>query len=93
MLRVAIVGTSCSGQTTLARQIASQFHIPHVELDAVYWQPNWTKLQIDQFRSAVESAAAGDQWVINGNYSKVRDIVWKRAMDLVWLNPPFIVVL
>ena len=93
MLRVAVVGTSCSGKTTLARQIALQCHIPHVELDAVYWQPNWTPLQIDKFRSAVESAAAGDQWVIDGNYSKVRDIVWKRATDVVWLNPPFIAVL
>ena len=93
MLRVSVIGTGCSGKTTLARQIASKFHIPHVELDAVYWQPNWTPLHIDPFRSAVESAAAGDQWVIDGNYSKVRDIIWRRATDVVWLNPPFMIVL
>jgi len=93
MLRVSVVGTSCSGKTTVSRQIASQFHIPHVELDAVYWQPNWIRLQIDRFRSAAELAAAGNQWVIDGNYGSVRDIIWKRATDVVWLNLPFVVVL
>ena len=93
MPRVAIVGTSCSGKTTLARQIASQHHIPHIELDAIYWQQDWTPLPIDQFRSAVEAAAAGDQWVIDGNYSRVRDIIWNRATDIVWMNLPFMTVL
>jgi len=93
MLRVSVVGTSCSGKTTMARQIAARCHIRHIELDAVHWQPNWTPLERDQFRSVVALAAAGDQWVIDGNYSAVRDIVWERATDVVWLNLPFAVVL
>jgi adenylate kinase family enzyme len=87
-LRVSIVGTSCSGKTTLARQVASQCDIPHIELDSIHWQANWTSLPIEQFRSAVENMVAGDQWVIDGNYSGVRDIVWGRATDVVWLNLP-----
>jgi len=91
-LRVSVVGTTCSGKTRLSRQIASQSHIPHIELDAIHWQPNWTPLPIEQFRSAVERIVAGDEWVIDGNYSGVRDIVWRRATDVVWLNLPLMTV-
>jgi adenylate kinase family enzyme len=83
MIRVSIVGTSCSGKTTLARGISSVMGIPHFELDAIHWLPNWTPRPIDLFRAAVEEATTGDRWVIDGNYSKVRDIIWSRATDVV----------
>jgi adenylate kinase family enzyme len=93
MSRVAVVGTSCSGKTTLARRIAELTGIPHHELDTLFWRPNWTPAPIDEFRAAVEAIVAGEQWVIDGNYSRVRDIIWPRATELVWLDLPFPVVL
>ena len=92
MLRVSVVGTSCSGKTTLAKRISSACNIPHVELDLIHWLPNWTPRPIDEFREAVRAAASGEQWVIDGNYSKVRDLIWPRATDVVWLNLPFATV-
>lgn len=90
MPRVSVVGTSCSGKTTFARHLAAALHSQHIELDAIHWLPDWTPLPLEQFRLAVETAASGDDWVIDGNYSKVRDIIWARATDVVWLNPPFL---
>ena len=93
MLRVSVVGSSCSGKSTIARRIAAHYRIPHIELDSVFWQPDWTPLPLDQYRSAVEAYAGGNEWVIDGNYSKVRDIVWSRATDVVWMNLPLAIVL
>jgi adenylate kinase family enzyme len=93
MQRVSVVGTSCSGKTTIARRIADHYQIPHIELDKVFWQPNWTPLPLDQYRSAVEALAAGDEWVIDGNYGKVRDLVWARTTDVVWMNLPLVTIL
>lgn len=93
MRRVSVVGTSCSGKTTTARRIASRYGIPHIELDSIFWQPNWTPLALDQYRATVETAAAGEEWVIDGNYSRVRDLVWDRATEVVWMNPPLATVL
>ncbi|MCY7320602.1 MAG: adenylate kinase [Phormidesmis sp. CAN_BIN36] len=91
--RIAIVGTSGSGKTTLARQISQRLAIPHVELDALHWEPNWTEAPIDVFRSRVEKALSGDAWVVDGNYSKIRPVVWSRADTIVWLDYPFSVVM
>jgi ABC-type dipeptide/oligopeptide/nickel transport system ATPase component len=40
--RIAVVGTTGSGKTALARRISQWLDIPHVELDALYWGPHWT---------------------------------------------------
>jgi adenylate kinase family enzyme len=92
MPRLAVVGTSCSGKTTLSSRIAHALQIPHVELDGLYWGPNWSAKPDQEFRQAVEAVVASEQWVIDGNYSKVRDIIWPRATHLVWLNYAFMEV-
>ncbi len=86
--RISIVGTSGSGKTTLARQLSQRLAIPHVELDALHHEPNWTEAPIDVFRKRVEQSLSGNSWVVDGNYSKVRDIVWSRADTVIWLDYP-----
>jgi adenylate kinase family enzyme len=76
MLRVAVIGTSCSGKTTLARRIAGVKEIPHIELDAINWGANWTPLPLTEFRNAVSTEVARNEWVIDGNYRKLGDIIW-----------------
>lgn len=84
--RISVVGTSGSGKTTLARQISHCLVIPHVELDALNHEPNWTEAPTDVFRQRVEHSLRVDRWVVDGNYTKVRDIVWSRADTVVWLD-------
>lgn len=91
--RIAIVGTTGSGKTTLARQIAQRGQIPHVELDALQWEPNWTPAEPQVFRDRVTVALSGERWVVDGNYSAVRDIVWGRADTVVFLDYPFWLVM
>ena len=88
MRRISVVGTSGSGKTTLAQQLAQRLNCPHVELDAIHWQPNWKGLDAEIFREKVGEAISGDTWTIDGNYSIVRDLVWRRADVVVWLDYP-----
>jgi len=91
--RIVVVGTSGSGKTTFAQQLAERLQIPHVELDALVWEANWTEADPAVFRSRVEQAVQGDRWVVDGNYSRVRDLVWGRANTLIWLDYSFPVTL
>ncbi len=88
MQRVSVVGCSGSGKSTLARRLAAQLAVPCVELDAIFHQPNWADLPPDEFRTRVSEVVAGDGWVVDGNYSTVRDLVWERADTVVWLDLP-----
>src|SRR4051812_15248546 len=86
--RIVVIGTSGSGKTTLARRLAAKLGSPHVEIDALNWGPNWTAATAEQLRAKVEQALAGDGWVVDGNYSRVRSYIWSRATTLVWLDYP-----
>lgn len=86
--RVTVVGNSGSGKTTLGRALADRLAVPFVELDAIFHQPGWQPLPTADFRRRVGSVVAGDRWVIDGNYSAVRDLVWARADTVVWFDLP-----
>jgi adenylate kinase family enzyme len=83
-----MVGNSGSGKSTLARELAASLGVPHLELDSVFHQPGWEPLPEDEFRRLVTARANEDGWVIDGNYSAVRSIVWARADTVVWLDLP-----
>lgn len=91
--RISVVGTCGSGKTTTASQIARRLEIPHVELDALHWEPNWTEAPLEVFRERVTQALSGETWAVDGNYGKVRDIVWSRADTIVWLDYALPVIL
>jgi hypothetical protein len=89
MMRVLVLGTSGSGKTTLSRRIATALGLPHIELDALNWEPGWRGLNAENpelFRARVQSAAAAEQWVCDGNYSEVRPMLMARATDIVILD-------
>jgi adenylate kinase family enzyme len=90
--RVSVVGNSGSGKTRLGRMLAERLGVPFVELDAIFHQAGWQPLPPEEFRARVEAAAAGDGWVIDGNYSTVRDLVWARADTVVWFDLPRLTV-
>jgi len=84
--RVAVVGNSGSGKTTFGRQLASALGLRFVELDAIYHQPDWEPLPREVLRRRVAEIVAEDAWVVDGNYSAVRDLVLARADTIVWLD-------
>jgi len=91
--RIAIIGTTGSGKSTLGERLAARLGCPFVDLDALNWGPNWTAAGAPLLRERAAAALAGDCWTVAGNYSKVRDVVWGRADTLVWLDYPLPLVL
>ncbi|MEV4579128.1 hypothetical protein AB0K16_38355 [Nonomuraea jabiensis] len=88
MRRVSVVGNSGSGKSTLAAALAGRLGVPWLELDSVFHMAGWTPRPPEEFRAEVEAFTAGDGWVVDGNYSAVRDLVWSRADTVVWIDLP-----
>ena len=91
--RISVVGTIGSGKSTFARKASKILNAPYVELDALHWEPNWLEAANEIFRERVKHSAQNDDWVIDGNYHQVRDIVWGRANTVVWLDYPFMTIM
>jgi adenylate kinase family enzyme len=86
--RILVFGPSGSGKSTLARRIGERLGIPVVHLDVIYWKPGWVPVEREPFRKRVAEAAAGDAWVIDGNYNNHLDLRLPRAQAAIWLDLP-----
>ncbi|MFA7297409.1 MAG: adenylate kinase [Dehalococcoidia bacterium] len=87
--RIIVLGSSCSGKSTLAQRLADSLNAPFVELDAIHWRPGWTSTPDDEFRGLVEAATSGDTWVVAGNYRRItQPTIWPRTDLFVWLDLP-----
>ncbi len=85
-MRFVVIGTSGSGKSTFARALAEARHVPYVELDELFWLPHWTPRDRKDFCGRTLAATSGESWVVDGNYSTVREVLWPRATHIVWLN-------
>jgi hypothetical protein len=84
--RILVIGRTGSGKTTLARDIAAALRVPHVELDSLYFRPDFSTVPESVLRERVTAAVEPDRWVTDGNKRAVRDLVWPRADTIVWLD-------
>ncbi len=87
--RISVVGTTGSGKTTVAGEIAARLGIPHIEIDALHWEADWTGAPDEVLRERLLKAIAGDRWVVDGNYSRMRPLVWSRADTVVYVDYSF----
>jgi adenylate kinase family enzyme len=90
---VVVVGVTGSGKSLLARRLSQKLGVNFIELDALYWKPDWVESGDEEFRAKVEAATLAPGWVLAGNYANVRKIIWPHAEAVIWLDYPFLLVL
>ena len=85
--RIVVIGTTSSGKSKLAAQLAERLDMDFIELDALHWEPDWQEAPLEVFRARVEKALRqAERWVVAGNYHVVRDLVWPKAELVIWLD-------
>ena len=87
--RINVVGTSGSGKSTFARRLSSQMGFPYIEMDKIFWGPNWKWPSDEEFFSNLKIALSGDAWVLDGNYTRTIPIKWEKVDLVVWLDYSF----
>ena len=91
--KIVIIGTSCSGKSTLSKKLAMKLKIPHYELDNYFWSNNWIAKPEKEFIELVQDILNNNSnWIICGNYSNVRKALWDKSTDIIWLDYPFYLV-
>jgi adenylate kinase family enzyme len=93
MRRIVVFGTTGSGKSWLAERLVAGKGLRLIELDALFWGPDWHAVPLELFRHRVECETRDGDWIAVGIYGQVRDIVWQRADTLVWLDLPLPLVM
>ena len=90
--RIQVIGSSCTGKSTLGARLSERLEIPFVELDALNWLPNWVALTVTdppRFEQRVREATQGDAWVVAGSYrGPCQRVFWDRLQTIIWLDLP-----
>lgn len=90
MERVVVLGTSGSGKTTVARELAGLLDLPYLELDSIFHQDGWGATPGHVFQDQVRAFVSAPRWVVDGNYTShgMREVLWPSADTFVWLDLP-----
>ena len=91
--RVAVLGASGSGKSTLAAALAERLGLPCLATDAVFWTDDWRPTPASEVRAWLDRATTAERWVTDGNFDNDRDLLWRRAELVVWLDLPLSLVL
>lgn len=66
MQRIAVIGNAAGGKSTLARALAKAHKLPYHEVDALFWQPDWSAIAEEDFRAKDVEVLKLDRWVLDG---------------------------
>ncbi len=88
--RISVAGGG--GKSTLAKAISAKLGLPYIELDALFWKPDWEESSPEELREKVGAAieAAPDGWVMDGHYwAHLHDMTLKQVDIVVMLDLPW----
>lgn len=83
MKRINVIGTSGSGKSTVARNLARVLDYPHVEMDVFHWKPNWKNASDKEFISAIVENTSGSNWILDGNYNHTQSVKWANVDTVI----------
>jgi len=87
--RINVVGTSGCGKSTFSKKLAAITGYPYMEIDQIFWEPNWRVPDDNIFFGKLELALEKDTWVLDGNFTRTIPIKWKNVQMVIWLDYSF----
>jgi adenylate kinase family enzyme len=91
MQRVLVIGSGGAGKSTFAARLAGRTGLPLIHLDAAYWKLGWVETPKPAWVEAVRRLAAGERWVMDGNYGGTLDLRLAACDTVILLDLPRLV--
>ena len=88
--RINVVGTSGSGKSTFARELARLLALPYYEMDQLFWKADWQESRDEELFRKVQEVASQPKWVLDGNYVRTIPHKWQQVQMVIWLDLSFV---
>jgi adenylate kinase family enzyme len=88
MQRVLVIGISGAGKSTFARKLAPHLGLPLIHLDREFWRPGWRLTPRVEWWERVAELAAGERWLMEGNYANSLHLRLPRADTVLCFDYP-----
>ena len=86
--RILVLGCSGSGKSTFARLLAARTGQPLIHLDNVWWRADRSHISRDEFDRALAGLLAGEQWIMDGDYSRTYEVRVRACDTVIFLDYP-----
>ncbi|MDD0852119.1 hypothetical protein HBN50_03380 [Halobacteriovorax sp. GB3] len=88
MKRIIVIGVTGSGKSTFSKKLSNILGLKYIQLDELFWLPNWEMTPDDQFFKKIDEATKDSSWIIDGNYNRTNHIHWPKADTVIWIDLP-----
>ena len=84
------------GKTTLGKALSVKYGYSFIELDSIFWLPEWVERETADFKVKTQEAinTSRGRWVVDGNYSnRLESLVTGQCDTVIWIDLPWSVML
>jgi adenylate kinase family enzyme len=86
--RILVTGLPGAGKTSLSMNLAERCALPHIEIDQLYFTPEYAVRET--FLADLAEALAQPSWILDDfGAPESWDLAWAAADTLVWIDLPF----
>jgi adenylate kinase family enzyme len=87
--RIAILGITGAGKSTLSRRIAQKTGLPLFHMDSLFWRGKWEEVpEAEYLRAHDEILKNNERWIIEGWVSPAMEERLKQADLIIYLDYP-----
>ena len=88
MKKVIVIGCPGSGKSTFSRALHYKCGIPLYHLDMLYWNSDKTTVEEEVFLQRLSEVVAGEEWIIDGNFSSTMEMRFVECDTVFFLDYP-----
>ena len=84
--KIIVLGCPGSGKSTFSVKLHEKTGLPLFHLDNVWWNPDRTHVSRDEFDRRLEGIVRGDEWIVDGDYSRTYEVRIRASDAIVFLD-------
>ena len=88
MKKIIVIGCPGSGKSTFSRELNKMTKIPLYHLDMLFWNSDKTTVEKSVFLERLNKLLAGDEWILDGNFSTTMELRMSKCDTVIFLDYP-----